>query len=353
MKKTHDYDSAFKTLKNRHKRLFIAVINEAFHKSYPTDSEIRILPSEGFFHDREKAEDEVIEERINDFLLSVDGDYYLLECQTYDDDSIVLRLAEYTFLAARSVADYGRERIVLPMPYFTVLYIKPTGETPRTTTITYRFPDGETFDYESENIFLNELTKEAIIEKKLYALIPFYIARYEKELVTEKDYEKAIKDLEYFRDKMIELRKKEELNDYEIDDLRDCVNQIVMHITDGNEIEKEVVSVMGGEIFEMHSEKIIREATEPLIQKLADKDKEILDKDRQISERDKKISEVKSRADEAENRADKAESRADEAENRADEAENRASMLEEELEKQRKKLQKLEQKLREADGAND
>ena len=322
MKKTHDYDSAFKTLKNRHKRLFIAVINEAFHKSYPKDSEIRILPSEGFFHDREKAEDEVIKERINDFLLSVEGDYYLLECQTYDDDSIVLRLAEYTFLAARSVADYDRERIVLPMPYFTVLYIKPTGETPRTTTITYRFPDGETFDYKSENIFLNELTKEAIIEKKLYALIPFYIARYEKELVTEKDYEKAIKDLEYFRDKMIELRKEEELNDYEIDDLRDCVNQIVMHITDGNEIEKEVVSVMGGEIFEMHSEKIIREATEPLIQKLADKDKEISDKDRQISE----------------------------AESRADEAENRASMLEEELEKQRKKLQILEEKLREADG---
>ena len=350
MKKTHDYDSAFKTLKNRHKRLFIAVINEAFHKSYPTDSEIRILPSEGFFHDREKAEDEVIEERINDFLLCVGGDYYLLECQTYDDDSIVLRLAEYTFLAARSVADYGRERIVLPMPYFTVLYIKPTGETPRTTTITYRFPDGETFDYKSENIFLNELTKEAIIEKKLYALIPFYIARYEKELVTEKDYEKAIKDLEYFRDKMIELRKKEELNDYEIDDLRDCVNQIVMHITDGNEIEKEVVSVMGGEIFEMHSEKIIREATEPLIQKLADKDKEILDKDRQISDKDKQISDRDKQISEAESRADEAESRADEAKSRADEAENRASMLEQELEKQRKKLQMLEEKLREADG---
>ena len=52
------------------------------------------------------------------------------------------------------------------------------------------------------------------------------------------------------------------MNDVEIDDLRDCVNQIVLHITDGNEIEEEVVSVMGGEVFELHSERIVREATE-------------------------------------------------------------------------------------------
>ena len=100
------------------------------------------------------------------------------------------------------------------------------------------------------------------------------------------------------------------------------MNDIVIHITDGNKIESEVTSVMGGEIYELHSDRIIREATEPLIQQLADKDKE-------ISGLDKKISE---------------------AESRADEAENRASMLELELEKERKKLQMLEEKLREADG---
>ena len=145
--------------------------------------------------------------------------------------------------------------------------------------------------------------------------IPFYIARYEKELKTEKDYEKAIKDLEYFRDEMLKSRKENQLDDYEMDDLRDCVNDIVIHITDGNKIESEVTSVMGGEIYELHSDRIIREATEPLIQQLADKDKQI-----------------------------------SEAENRAYEAENRASMLEQELEQERKKLQILQQKFKEADG---
>lgn len=91
--------------------------------------------------------------------------------------------------------------------------------------------------------------------------------------------EKAIKDFEYFREEMLKSNQKHELNDLEIDDLRDCVNDIVVHITDGNEIEKEVTAVMGGEIYELHSERIIREATEPLKKQLADKDHQLADKE--------------------------------------------------------------------------
>ena len=36
----------------------------------------------------------------------------------------------------------------------------------------------------------------------------------------------------------------------------------LLHITDGNNIEGKVVSVMGGEIYELHTERIIRETTE-------------------------------------------------------------------------------------------
>ena len=344
MKKTHDYDSAFQSLKSRHKRLFIAVINEVFGKHYPLDSRVTILPAKNTFHSPEGSDSQKnIEERENDSLLCICGDYYLLECQSYDDETMSLRLAEYTFLAARSISqnegNFDQGYILLPMPHFTVIYIKNSSKTPRTTTIAYQFPDGQTHEYSSENVFLSEITKEEIIAKKLFVYIPFYIARYEKELKTEKDYEKAIKDLEYFRDEMLKSRKENQLDDFEMDDLRDCVNDIVIHITDGNKIESEVTSVMGGEIYELHSDRIIREATEPLIQQLADKDKEISDKDRQISDKDKQISD-----------RDK---KISEAESRADEAENRASMLEQELEKERKKLQILEQKLREADGAND
>ena len=46
MKHMHDFDSVFKTLKSRNKRLFISVINEAFGKDYPLDSEITVLPAD-------------------------------------------------------------------------------------------------------------------------------------------------------------------------------------------------------------------------------------------------------------------------------------------------------------------
>ena len=88
------------------------------------------------------------------------------------------------------------------------------------------------------------------------------------------------------------------MNDVEVDDLRDCVNQIVLHITDGNAIEKEVVSVMGGEVFELHSERIVREATEryqaeieDLKQQMGERDKRLEEKDKRLEEKDKTIEE--------------------------------------------------------------
>ena len=46
-KKTHDYDNVFKTMKSKHKRLFIPVINDIFKKDYPLDAKVDVLPSEG------------------------------------------------------------------------------------------------------------------------------------------------------------------------------------------------------------------------------------------------------------------------------------------------------------------
>ena len=110
---------------------------------------------------------------------------------------------------------------------------------------------------------------------------------------TEKDYEKALKDLEYFRDEMLKSNYRHEPDDYEMDDIRDCVNTIVTHITDGNNIEKEVTSVMGGKIYELHSERIIREATEPLKKEIEEKNHQLADKDNQLADKDNQISELK------------------------------------------------------------
>ena len=258
-KKTPDYDNVFKTMKMKHKRLFISVINDTFGKNYSMDARIETLPWEGFLTESETADgSKDIEEQISDFVIKIESEIYLLECQSYDDGSMAIRIAEYAFIVARQFAEWDIGHATIPMPRFSVIYIKRTEKTPKTTVITFTFPDGQEVDYESPNVILEEFTKEDIVEKRLFPYIPFYIARYEKDIISENSIENVVKDLEYFRNEMVFLHKKEELSDDEIVDLMGFVNTIITHITNGNENEERLVNIMGGTVIETESEKLIR-----------------------------------------------------------------------------------------------
>ena len=291
MKKTRDYDNTFQTIKKKHKRLLIAVINDCFQKHYPLDTDVELLPTRGPLVMEGDEGDARIEDRDSDCVLRIGTDYYLVEVQAYDDENMAIRIAEYTFIAARDTAAGSQGEVTLNIPHFTVIYIKPSGDTPHQTKITYRFPDGQEVSCTEKNIFLTEITKEEIIEKKLYAYIPFYIARYEHELSTERNYQKALEDLAYFRDKMVELHQNRELSGDELTDLGSFVNTIVTHITDGNMIEKEATSIMGGTAYETESERIRRVAREEMQAELDEKDKILEEKDKVLEEKDKVLEE--------------------------------------------------------------
>ncbi len=266
-KKTPDYDNVFKTMKSKHKRLFISVINDIFGKEYPMDAKVEILPSEGYLTEDETADGSSdIKEQISDFLMKIGSEVYLLECQSYDDGSMAVRIAEYAFIVARQFASWDIGHAVIPMPRFSIIYVKRTDRTPRTTKITFTFPDGQSVDYESANVILEEFTKEYIVEKQLFPYIPFYIARYEKEITSGGSIEDAVKDLEYFRDEMVRLHRGGALSDGEIVDLMGFVNTIVTHITNGNKNEERLVNIMGGTVIETESEKLIRQGIQQGVQ---------------------------------------------------------------------------------------
>jgi len=259
MKKTPDYDNVFKTMKMKHKRLFISVINDVFKKNYPTDMNVEVLPSEGYLTENETPDgSKEVEEQISDFLIRIGSDVYLLECQSYDDGSMAIRIAEYAFIVAKQFATWDIGHATIPMPRFSVIYVKRTDRTPKTTTITFTFPDGQTVDYKSDNVILEHFTKEEIVRKRLFPYIPFYIARYEEAITSEGIIDQAVNDLIYFRDEMIQLHWENELSDHEIADLMGFVNNIITHITDGNKNEERLVSIMGGTIIETESERLIK-----------------------------------------------------------------------------------------------
>ncbi len=272
-KKTPDYDNVFKTMKMKHKRLFISVINDVFGKDYPLNVKVDVLPSEGYLTENETADgNKEIKEQISDFLIKIKDEVYLIECQSYDDGSMAIRIAEYAFIVARQFAVWDIGKAIISMPRFTVIYIKRTGKTPKTTTITFTFPDGQSVDYNSDNVILEELTKEYIIEKKLFPYIPFYIARYEKEIASEGNIEAAVKDLMYFRDEIIRLQKENELSDGEMSDLMGFVNTIVTHITNGNKNEERLVEIMGGTVIETQTEKWMKQGKVQMIIELGQED---------------------------------------------------------------------------------
>jgi hypothetical protein len=176
---------------------------------------------------------------------------------------MAIRIAEYAFLAARQHATWDAGTAVFTMPHFSVIYIRKTDNTPRKTKIIFRFPGGESVDYEADNVLLDELTKEYIVEKRLFPYIPFYIVRYTKALTTDSpkddDIRKAIEDLEYFKKELLRLRAEDEITDDELIDLTQFVNKIITHITDGNKNEGKLVNVMGGTVLETESERLRRE----------------------------------------------------------------------------------------------
>ena len=265
-KKTPDYDNVFKTMKSKHKRLFISVINDVFGKEYPLDTKVEVLPSEGYLTESETADgSKEIEEQISDFLIKIGSEVYLLECQSYDDGSMAIRIAEYAFIVARQFATWDIGHATIPMPRFSVIYVKRTERTSKTTKITFTFPDGQEVNYESPNVILEEFTKEYIVEKKLFPYIPFYIARYEKDMISEGSIENAVRDLEYFRNELVRLYEAEELTDHELIDLKGFINTIITHITNGNQNEERLVSIMGGTVIETESERLISQGKARLL----------------------------------------------------------------------------------------
>jgi hypothetical protein len=69
---------------------------------------------------------------------------------------MAIRIAEYAFIIARQFATWEIGKATIPMPRFSVIYVKKTDKTPKKTAITFTFPDGQKVIYESENMIRKE-----------------------------------------------------------------------------------------------------------------------------------------------------------------------------------------------------
>ena len=266
---SNTFDDVFQSLKANHTKLFIPLLNYKFDKDYSLDEVFELLPTDEYITNFNKSDSiPDVERKISDFIIKIRDDKYLLECQSYNDGSMALRIAEYTFLTARQDAIIENGKLTINMPLYSVIYIRSNSETPKKTEITFNFPNGETVRYDADNILLSDFTKEEIIEKKLYVLIPFYVLRYESiikdENASETELREVQRDLDYFISFLKNAVDKSLIDGYAYENLRNYIKMIIRHVANGNINEKELMNKMGGNVIVTEADKIFWAAKDAL-----------------------------------------------------------------------------------------
>ncbi|MBQ7067143.1 MAG: hypothetical protein IJN92_10030 [Lachnospiraceae bacterium] len=171
------FDDVFRTILERMPSLAIPLINEVFHTDYPEDEDIKQYRNEHIT---------VNGKVITDSCLGIRDRIYHIECQSTNDNFVIIRMIEYDFAIALEQAESRikesgeKSEYTLHFPNSCVLYLRNTRNKD-SINMKVILPNGKDFLYEVPVIRLQDYTKDEIFQKKLLMLLPFYVMKYEKE----------------------------------------------------------------------------------------------------------------------------------------------------------------------------
>lgn len=244
------FDDVFRTLCQKMPILLIALINEVFGTDYPNDTSVIQLRNEHL---------EQYGKIITDALVEINSTLYHLECQSTDDNAMVIRMMEYDFaIALEEVLSKGKP-YRMKFPQSCVIYIRDGDDAKRNMQIEVELPDGNTFLYSTKVVNMQQYSKDEIFRKQLLMFLPYYILRYEKNLPTNNkaDEEKLQALLDEYSDICQQLEEtlgvmgQSEL----YSDLIDLIQRISNHVIKSKHVKKKVGDMMGGKVLELKSER--------------------------------------------------------------------------------------------------
>ena len=115
------FDDTFKTIIEKMPELVIPMVNEVFGKSYSYKEKITKLATE-----HKRGEGSILA----DSVFSICSCIYHLECQSYNDSTMALRMAEYDFSVAIDNAKKENGLYVMRFPKSAVIYLRHNKTTP-------------------------------------------------------------------------------------------------------------------------------------------------------------------------------------------------------------------------------
>ena len=256
------YDDVFRTLLNDCSSLIIPVINEVFGEHYSGQEKITFSPNEHFLNQQDGNE----EERITDTSFKIEGKEtkkYHLECQSSTDNSMLVRFFEYDTQIALDEGRINGNVLIVTLPHSAVLFLRHHASTPDTLKIRMVTPGG-TVEYDIQVMKSQQYTLEAIFEKNLLLLIPFYIFSHESQFDEyEKDKTKLKslqKEYEQIKNKLEELLNQGAISEYTRCTIIDMSNKVLEHIAvKYNSVKEGVKAVMGGKVLEYEAKTIKKE----------------------------------------------------------------------------------------------
>lgn len=168
--RTTPYDDTMRTMVQYSPQLVIPLINEALGIHLPDDTPVANLANE--IH---SGQQEVITD--GQFLI-LDNAYHF-EFQSTEDEFMAYRMYRYDFMISiRLSKDQSGYAIQPKFPRSFVLYLRENKNRPKNLVIDMPNIGGK---YTVPVVCVAPYTKEEMLEKKLFLLLPFYIVRYEKD----------------------------------------------------------------------------------------------------------------------------------------------------------------------------
>lgn len=243
------FDDVFRTMLEKMPELAVPLINEIFSTSYPEDIEIIQRRNE---HQTKQGE------IITDSQLLIAEKIYHLECQSTQDSEMVVHMIEYDFSIGLETMEKEEGKYRMYLPHSSILYLRGNKKTEK-LTIEVVAPEGETWEYKVPAVYVGHYTKEEILEKRLFFLLPFYIMRYEKA-----DLETGNQEL---NEMLEEYREIEERLEKEYRDLIELIIRIADYILrKRKKARKGFGDVMGGKVLELESDRLMQQGRTEVIQ---------------------------------------------------------------------------------------
>ncbi len=255
------YDDVYRTLLEDCPQLLIPLVNEIFNEHFTKEDQVV------FSQDVHMTKGQTGEpsRRTTDSSFEIIGivkKKYLIEEQTWPDNSILIRLFEYTVLVARDTGVVDGDVLKVEFPNCAVLYLHSTKNTPSKMRIEAKAPTG-VLPIDILVMKLRDYTLDDMIEKDLLFLFPFYLFRFSDYILAKCDQdterlEPVRNDYRRMREHLARLVDAGELSAFYRYTIINLNNVVVENLARKYpNVVKGVQSVMGGKVIETEAKRIL------------------------------------------------------------------------------------------------